>query len=196
MAVTAAHIYGANGANGKAMPAETTAKPKRETWLDLMPPEQRPARDDLITRDELIAELKDRGLDMTAVALAAQERRGFLPRALRSRRGGSPVALYPPQAVDWIAYARQLQEGGTPLRQVGPVIRVHVLLSTGHGRIDTTPGIGEVMNTLESALAALVTWHIRTHDTVPVAKVEARLLDSDDNVIACYPFDKTNLVLS
>jgi hypothetical protein len=172
----------------------TETATKHETWLDLMPPELRPTRDDLITRDELLAELKDRDVDMTAVTLAAQERRGFLPRAVRSRRSGSPVALYPPQAVDWITYARQLQKGGTPLRQVGPVIRVHVLLSTGHGRIDTSPGIGQVMNDLESSLAELITWQQRTRDMVPIARVEVRLLDADDDELARYSFDATNLV--
>ncbi len=171
----------------------TAAKPKRETWLDLMPPGKRPSRDTLITRDELLAELHERGIDITPVALATQERRGFLPRALRSRRNGSPVALYPADAVDWIAHARQVQSSGTPLRQIGPYIRTHVLMSTGYGTIDTTPGISEVVSELETALAKFAEWHEHTHGT-PVAAADARLLDASGAVLQRFGFDAAKLV--
>ena len=171
----------------------TAAKPKRETWLDLMPPGKRPSRDTLITRDELLAELHERGIELSPIALATQERRGFLPRALRSRRNGSPVALYPTEAVDWVAHARQLQDSGTPLRQIGPVIRTHVLISTGHGTLDTTPGISDVVSDLETALAKFSEWHEHTHGT-PVAAADARLLDASGAVLQRFGFEASKLV--
>src|SRR4051812_31057468 len=92
------------GAFGLPMPTETTAKPKRETWLDLLPAAvPQPAREEMLTRDEVLEELRHRGIDVSEVALVNWEKRGFVPRAVRSRRDGSPVALYPWFAVNGLA---------------------------------------------------------------------------------------------
>ena len=165
-----------------------TSKNGHQTWLDLMPPGNRPAKAEMLTRDELLTELKDRGVELNDTTLVFYEKSGVLPRAVRSRRDGSPVALYPDAAVDWIAYARQLQDSGTPLSQLAPLVRTHVLLSTGHGEIDTTPGVSDVVSALESALATFAAWHERTHGT-PVATADARLLDTAGNELQRFAFD-------
>jgi hypothetical protein len=127
-----AYFYGAGaGAFGLPMPAETTAKPKRETWLDLLPAGV--PRPELLTRGELLEELHRRGADVSEIALINWEKRRFVPRAVRSRRDGSPVALYPPYAVPAIAQVRKLQDSGRPLEEIAariaPLMRMWALSS-------------------------------------------------------------------
>src|SRR5215217_3238453 len=104
----------------------TDASPKRKqpSWLDLLPPAApRPPRETLLTREELLAELHRRGVNVSEAALISWEKRGFAPRAIRSRREGRPVALYPEHAISAIAHLRELRETGRPLEEIAPIMR-------------------------------------------------------------------------
>jgi DNA-binding transcriptional MerR regulator len=123
------HVYGAQlGAIGPPMPATETAtqpKPKRETWLDLLPPgAPRPPLEELMTREELLEELQRRGVDVTETALVAWEKRGFAPRAIRSRRASTSVALYPEFAIPALVQLRTLHEQGYTLKKIAPLVRM------------------------------------------------------------------------
>ncbi len=126
MATALPAVYGADlGAFGLPMPAKPKAQPKRETWLDLLPEgAARPSLEELMTREEVLEELQRRGVDVTETALVAWEKRGFAPRAIRSRRDNRSVALYPAYAINAIAHLRTLHEQGYTLKQIAPLVRM------------------------------------------------------------------------
>ena len=111
---------GAAAANG--------TKTRQKTWLDLLPPgAPEIPTDDLLTRQELLQELRDRGVDVSEVALVYWEKAGVLPRSIRRRRHGAPRSLYPHYAVDAVAHLRELQAAGRNLDQIAPLMRAWAL---------------------------------------------------------------------
>ncbi len=107
------------------MPTQAATKPKRETWLDLLPDDA--PEPSLITRDELIGTLKDRGVDINEVTLVYWEKSGVLPRPVRRWNTGAPRAMYPIYAIDTISYLRGLQAEGRTLDQIAPLVRAWAL---------------------------------------------------------------------
>jgi hypothetical protein len=117
-------IYSANGANGSPMSTDIEETDKQPTWLDLLPEgAPKPSRDELLTRAELLEELQRRGFDLREKTLTTWEERGYVPRATRSRRGGSPVALYPEFAISGLAQVPTLRARGRKLSAVFPYMR-------------------------------------------------------------------------
>ncbi len=109
------------------MPNEPT-KPKQPNWIDVLPPgAPRPDLDGLLTRQELIEDLHDRGVEVDEIALVYWERRGILPRAIRTRRGGRPYALYPHYAFEAVKHLRQLQAAGKSLEEIAPFMKMWAL---------------------------------------------------------------------
>lgn len=107
------------------MPAEAPTKPKRETWLDLLP--DGALEPFLVTRDEVIGSLKDLGVDVNEVTLVFWEKSGVLPRPVRRWHAGAPHAMYPSYAIDAIEHLRQLQAAGRTLEQITPLMRMWAL---------------------------------------------------------------------
>ncbi|MDP9363481.1 MAG: hypothetical protein M3Q10_04495 [Chloroflexota bacterium] len=111
--------------------APSATKPKRWTWFDHRPadwPPPDPA--DLLDRQELLEELRDRGVEVDDVALVFWEKSGVLPRPMRRWRDGAPRALYPRHAIDAVAHLRQLQAAGRSLDEIAPIMRAWELAPT------------------------------------------------------------------
>lgn len=113
------------------MPAEASTKPTtRETWVDWMPTEGRDEAlldaEPLLTRDELIADLKQIGVDVTSRDLILWQSRGVIPYPQRKQHRGAVRALYPQWMIDIVRMLRDLQGQGYKLREIGPILRSHV----------------------------------------------------------------------
>ena len=146
MATAFPHVYDAGaGAFGLPMPAETTAKPKHETWRD--PPWSRPddpEPEHLVTREELLAQLRWDGYPVADRTLRSWQQSGLVPRPVRRWHEGRPAALYPAWVEDLVLFALALKAGGTPIDEVREVVRriswgdremlTHVPLSTAGER--------------------------------------------------------------
>jgi hypothetical protein len=109
------------------MPTATAPpRAKRETWRDWMVPGT-PEPTDLITRDEVIERLHDRGVSVTPRTLANWESIGATPRPIRRWRDGAPRALYPAWVVDIAAQVPgMLRHEGIPLHDVGSDLRQQI----------------------------------------------------------------------
>ncbi len=110
----------------RTMP-ETTPKTNRETWIDWVPDEGREDAlldaEPMLTRDELVAELNQLDIAVTARDLIYWQTRGAIPYPVRQKRHGSSVAVYPQWMVNTIHQLRSLQEQGYKLREIGPLLR-------------------------------------------------------------------------
>ncbi len=105
------------------MPTAEKTATRKTTWLDGVPGHlQDIPTEGLYTRDEVIDSLRDRGVDITESILVSLEKADVLPRAVRRYRDGAPRALYPPWAVDGIAYIRSLQAKGMTRAQIAPLM--------------------------------------------------------------------------
>jgi len=99
-------------------------KVKRETWLDWLPPGAPEPR--LFTREELAAELAQRGVKATVADLRHWERVGALPHPVRRGHRGATRAVYPEWFVPLVIRLRILQESdNVPLSRIGPALRVY-----------------------------------------------------------------------
>ncbi len=110
------------------MPTEAPAKPKQETWLDiLLPSTPEPL---MISREELLGTLQARGVDVNDITIVFWEKSGTLPRPVRRWHAGAPRAMYPVYAIDAIEHLRQLQAAGHTLEQIAPVMRTWAIAQT------------------------------------------------------------------
>ena len=117
-----------------------TAKPappasSRETWLDWIPTEAaeraRQAAEPLLTREELLAALRDPNVvaddpGVTARDLASWQAAGVIPYPIRRWHEGATRALYPRWMVDIVVTLRRQQAEGKHPRELGPLMRDHV----------------------------------------------------------------------
>ncbi len=104
-----------------------SAKPSKETWLEWIPEEGRNEAlldaEPLLTRDELIAELKQVDIVVTARDLIHWQTVGAIPYPDRRRHKGATRAVYPQWMIRTIHLLRNLQEQGYKLREIGPFLR-------------------------------------------------------------------------
>jgi hypothetical protein len=141
MVVATAHIYSATRANGRTMPAETTPQP--ETWADwLAGDESAPGAGELLTRDELLARLRDEGIIVSSHDLKNWQRLGVLPLGIPHRAGRSTHARYPPQAVIALALVRQLQSQGHTMADIRKILRGTFRIPPEEGQIVVNRGAG------------------------------------------------------
>ncbi len=112
------------------MPTEAAPKPNRETWRDWLPTSGRDVAlqeaEPVMTRDELVVELRDLGHDVSARDLIYWQTRGAIPYPTRQKRRGTSVAVYPRWMVNVIHTLRTMQEQGYTLREIGPFMRDHL----------------------------------------------------------------------
>lgn len=106
---------------------------RRKTWRDWLiedgvDPVEVDAIDPatLLTRDEVIERVNrhvgiERAIDVDD--LETWEYRGFLPQPIRRRHRGATRALYPAWMVNVVLTLRLHQQMGTPLGEIGAVIR-------------------------------------------------------------------------
>ncbi len=97
--------------------AAKTTKPAGETWRDWLPPNApEPA---LLTREELLAELRAQGLDdVTERSLRYWENQGVLPRPVQQKRDGTFRAIYPRWYPRLVEQVRRLQRHGYSLQEI------------------------------------------------------------------------------
>lgn len=152
--------------------AERTAK--NATWRDWMPagaPEP-----DLLSHDELVHELHERGIDVTPATLEHWRRNGVIPRPIRRRHQGNTRPVYPGWLVDAIVQLRELQDAGRSLEQIAPIMRARAL-STVSWRDPLSDAIAE-------ARAALT--KLATAEEPNAATVKITYLDSNGNPLSAY----------
>jgi hypothetical protein len=124
MSVSALSVYGASpSAFGLPMPANTTEKANQATWRDWQPPDV-PEPMALLTRDEFLARLHRRGVDVEENDLRYWEYEGILPRAIRQWDAGAKArrAYYPLWMMAPVVALRELRREGFPLRDILPYL--------------------------------------------------------------------------
>jgi DNA-binding transcriptional MerR regulator len=97
-----------------AMPTEPPEAARRESWIDWFP--NRPA---ILSAEALIAQAQARGIDCDLRTLRSWQTQKVLP--LPAREG--VAAVYPVEAVDFIAYVREMQGHGLRLEEIGARLR-------------------------------------------------------------------------
>jgi len=161
------------------MPTEAPTKPKRETWRDWLPPNMPPqAEDDLVTRDQLLDQVKRRCAadtkPVTEIDLRYWEHLGALPGPVRKWHNGATRALYPGWM--WLAVreVRLLQRAGYSLAQIAPQLRAYVDRNWGSG---ASASSGLPRDTCE-ALLRLADAHAQASG-VAVKHVDVRVVNVD-----------------
>jgi DNA-binding transcriptional MerR regulator len=109
------------------MPTEAAPKTNRETWIDWVPDEGREDAlldaEPMLTRDELVAELEQLDIAVTARDLIHWQTVGAIPYPHRRRHKGATRGVYPQWMINTIHQLRSLQEQGYKLREIGPLLR-------------------------------------------------------------------------
>lgn len=102
----------------------TATKPVKETWKDWERPEPTPLDPaHLLTRDELIGQLRAQGVELGDKSLSFWQAAGAIPYPVKIRRGRAAYAYYPPWFVDVIRELRRLQDRRKSLEEIGPILR-------------------------------------------------------------------------
>ena len=158
---------------------------KRETWRDWQPAgavEPRP--EELLTRDQVLAQLARGRVKLAESDLRYWEQRGALPRPVRRWHEGAVRAVYPPWILDLIRRLRRLQREGYPLAAIGPQLRAYVGegMTAHHWQPERLTLPGALTREIEH-FAADVT-RVRG---VPAAKVTIVVEDAEGNSFA-YPY--------
>lgn len=109
------------------MPTAETTKTRRESWIDWVPPEGREDAlldaEPLLTRAELVAELRRGGDDVSARDLVYWQSVGAIPYPVKRQHQGAPHAFYPKWFVGTVHQLKSLQQQGYKLREIGPLLR-------------------------------------------------------------------------
>lgn len=100
----------------------TATKAKRETWRDWMPGEP-PDGMVIMSRDELLDALRDRGIDITPRTLERWQAAGALPYPVRRWHEDAVKATYPGWLVPAIAHLRELQDQSVPVARIAQHMR-------------------------------------------------------------------------
>lgn len=129
----------------------------RQAWRDWLPAEAaEPAPDDLLTRDELIARLKDEGIQVSAYDLGNWQRAGAIPHGLRRWHDGAPAVLYPPGMVEVVRRVRDLQAQGHKLRHIGPQIRATAARDAAHVHGEDEATVARTLADIDDLLAPAI----------------------------------------
>lgn len=183
------------------MPAESPPATKRETWRDWMP--EGAPEPELLSRAELLDQLKAWRVDATERDLRFWEYEGILPRSIRRSHNGAVRAVYP----KWYAYlprrVRTWQRLGFSLEQIRRRIRAYAKYELGispapedaldqeirqHRMGPAIEGPEDIRlpQAMISELERLARWHERITGS-PTDHVEVWVVDSEGNP-TCYPW--------
>lgn len=103
------------------MAAEAPTKPKRETWRDWLP-EGAPDPDELLTRDELIEQLRGEGFVVDREDLRNWQSTGAIPYGVNRWDGTATRTFYAPWMLGVVRTLRVMQADGRKMAE----IRVHL----------------------------------------------------------------------
>ena len=81
----------------------------------------------LITREELLKRLKERGYDITYYTIRYYGNLGLVPRSERVSRGEhkmGTVGMYRPETVDRVIRIKELQKEGKSLEEIASILKV------------------------------------------------------------------------
>jgi len=151
------------------MTTETAPTKHTSTWIDWMPPGAPTGA--VLSHDELLAELRDQGIDLAAATLEHWRRNGVLPRPVRRRHDGATRPVYPSWFVPAIKHLRDLQRAGRSLEEIAPVMRSWALSTV----------LWNVPDPVADAIAeigAILLTHARTIDP-GVATIELAFFNED-----------------
>jgi hypothetical protein len=131
-------------------------------WRDWLPDEApEPPLDELLTRDQLLVQLNDDGVKVTAYDLENWQRTGIIPRGIRRwhRRqdgSGATESFYPRWMADVIRHLRALQGEGFKLAYVGPRLREIAAHDTAHVRVREEATVTKMLTDDDGLLAPAV----------------------------------------
>jgi len=97
-----------------AMPTEPPEATRRETWSAWLP-----ARPAILSAEALIAQTQARGIDCDLRTLRSWQTQKVLPYPART----GVSAVYPVEAIDFIALVREMQGHGLRLEEIGAQLR-------------------------------------------------------------------------
>ncbi len=178
----------------RAAPTKTPAKPNKATWRDWLPPGA-PEPTDLLTRAEVLEQLRRRREDITERELRRWEYEGALPRAVRQGRTG--VARYPDWYVPLAKHVRHLRRLGFSLDQIRRRSRAYAryvlgindepnnpldeeIRSHALGPIVAAPDDVDLPEPAKTGLRRLAQWHERVTG-VPTDHVDVWVVDAEGN---------------
>jgi hypothetical protein len=154
----------------------TKVKTPKETWIDWQI--EGSPMPDLLSHDQLLDELRDRGTSLTSASFQHYRQRGVLPRPIRRRYEGVTQAVYPSWFIPAIEYLRQLQDQGKSLDEIAPLMRAWAV--SGATAIWSDPYTKE-RSALRGPLRALA-----RAVGPPVTTITVNLTDADGNVVMDY----------
>jgi len=167
----------------------TPPKPKKQTWRDWMP-EDAPEPAKLLTREELIAEVRRVGESVDVDDIRNWQRARIIPYGIRRWHDGAMRTLYPIGMADLIIHLRALQRAGEPLATIGPQLRVIArtalpdgsanagTATTTHREAVATVSIADIPDDLVHRLVTWAAAHARTFRT-NVVRVDVSLIDEN-----------------
>ncbi len=176
------------------MPTESPPATSQETWVDWLPEARQSDLTELLSRDELLQELQERGVDVNARTLASWEGKGVLPRAVRRWRDGGPAALYPEQAIGAVEHLHRLRAEGMPLQTIKPLVRswFRTRLAIEFADPEAQRAAREKWlpspEDLEPQVTALAHRHRRVHGGPPITKAEIRFTDATGAEFVAHSF--------
>lgn len=129
----------------KAQKAKFDAQP---TWVEWMPDDA--PEPQLLSHEELLKAVGERGIDITQYTLDHYRRIGVLPRPVRRRYRGVTQAVYPAWYIGAIAHLKQLQAEGKSLEEIKPWMRPWATSTVGWGK-----SLAEPLAKARAALQAL-----------------------------------------
>src|SRR5215213_2072102 len=183
----------------------TPANPTRTTWRDMMPPDApEPAR--LLSRDELIDELRSRGLDVAESELLHWQAQQVIPYAEKERIGKVSYTRYAPWMVDAIQELVRLRTDGMRLLQIrtempriianvargDPAHRVDAIGTAHAGRVTITGTTATATDSdngksAPAAFAPLADAIARAYEErhgISIRQVDIRLVDDRGNPVS------------
>lgn len=102
-----------------------------QSWRDFMPSDS--PMPEVLSRDELLEALRDRGIEISPYTLEHYRRNGVLPRPVRQRHGGVTQPVYPVWFIPAIEHLKQLQAEGKSLEEIKPWMRSWALSTVQWG---------------------------------------------------------------
>jgi DNA-binding transcriptional MerR regulator len=183
----------------------TEAAPKtkaaRKSWLDWVPEE---GREDalldaqpLLTRDELVVELRRGGDDINPRSLVHWQSIGVIPYPERRYYKGATRVLYPRWAVNTIHLLKSLQDQAYSLREIGPILRGNIShqfmprartprQEEEQTRRAARQALFPLVEEVDPLIRSLARIHERLHGG-QITRAEVRLID-DQEKGHVYPF--------
>jgi len=113
--------------------ARTPGVTSKASWRDWLPEgEDGPTDDELITRAELLAQLRDADVDLAERTLQTWESQGIMPGPVRRWHDGATRAMYAPWVVSLGRYADHMKNYGDDPELLSKMVRGMVRMAIGN----------------------------------------------------------------